>query len=98
MDLKEYIEKCGKSANKKGWVITWETLPLYLMCTLHELTDGFDRGWRDNKEEKMYEEIGDAFIRLFHICHDLDIPIEEILDKLIEENKTREYKHGHENI
>jgi len=98
LEIKELIEICGKSANKKGWKITWETLPLYLLCTLHELTDGFDKGWRNNNHDKMNEEIGDCFIRLFHICYDLEIPIEEILDRLIKENKERPFKHGHENL
>jgi len=98
MDLKEWVELCGKSANEKGWKVTWEQLPAYLLATLHELTDGFDRGWRDDNKEKMYEEIGDCLIRLFHIIHDLEIPIERILERIVEQNKKRPYKHGRKRI
>lgn len=98
MELKEYIKKCGRCANKHGWKVTWDNLSEYLMATLHELLDGWDRGWRDNNKDKMYEEVGDCLIRLFHICYDLDIPIEEILERLMKENKKRPFKHGHENI
>lgn len=94
MDLKEYVKKCGESANRKGWFIVWEDLPEYLMATIHELTDGFDRGWRDDLHDKMEEEIGDCLVRLFHICHDLDVDIETILQRLMEENEKRPHKHG----
>lgn len=95
MELKEYIKKSGESANRKGWKVTWETYPFYLLATIDELTDSFDRGWRDDNKEKAFEEIGDCLIRLFHIIHDLEIPIEEILARLMEENEKRPYKHGH---
>lgn len=98
MNLKDYIEECGKAANKKGWKVTWEDLPEYLICAIAELTDAHEKGWRDDKKEKVYEEIGDCFVRLFHICHDLDIPLEEILKKLMKNNERRAYKHGHKRM
>lgn len=98
MDLKKYVKLCGESANRKGWIITWLDLPQYLMATIHELTDGFDRGWRDDNKEKMQEEIGDCLVRLFHMCHDLDIDIETILQRIMEENEKRPFKHGHKRI
>ena len=96
--LEYYIEECGKEANLKGWEVTWEMYPAYLLATIDELSDSFDSGWRDNDKEKAFEEIGDCLIRLFHIIHDLNIPIEEILERLMEENKRRPYKHGHKRI
>ena len=95
MDLEEYVERCGKSANEKGWKVTWENLPTYILATIDELTDGFEKGWRDDQKDKMFEEIGDCLIRIFHICHDLEIPIEKILEWLMEENKRRPRLHGH---
>jgi NTP pyrophosphatase (non-canonical NTP hydrolase) len=97
-DLKWYIIKCGESANKKGWTVTWEDLPAYLMATIHEVTSGFDEGWRDDNKEKMAEEIGDCFIRLAHICHDLNIDLEEIVQRLMKENESRPFKHGRKRI
>jgi len=93
-----YIEECGKSANKKGWKVNWEMFPAYILATIDELTDSFEKGWRDDNKEKAWEEIGDCFVRLFHICHDLKIPLEEILERIMEENKSRPYKHGHKRI
>ena len=98
MDLREYIEICGKAANKKGWKINWETFPLYMALTAHEVLDAVDRGWRNDNKDKAFEEVGDAFVRLFHICYDLEIPIEMILEKILEENKKRPYKHGHKRL
>lgn len=94
MNLREYIKFCGESANRKGWFITWEHLPEYLMATIHELTEGFDSGWRDDNKAKMSEEVVDCLVRLFHIAHDLNIPVETILTRVMEENEKRPYKHG----
>jgi len=98
MDLKEYIKRCGESANRKGWKVTWDMFPAYLLATIDELTDSFESGWRDDNQEKAFEEIGDCLIRLFHIIHDLDIPIEDILERLMKENEERKYLHGHKRI
>jgi NTP pyrophosphatase (non-canonical NTP hydrolase) len=98
MDILEYVKRCGESANRKGWKVTWEEYPAYLLATIDELTDSFDSGWRDDNKAKAFEEIGDCLIRLFHIIHDLEIPIEEILNRLITENEHRPYKHNRKRI
>jgi len=98
MELEEYIKECGEAANEKGWVITWETLPRFLLATIDELTDAFESGWRDDKKEKANEEICDCLVRLFHICHDLEIPAEKILKRIMKNNKKRAYKHGHKRM
>jgi len=94
-NLKYYVSICGKAANNKGWKITWETLPEYLLSTIAELVDAHERGWRDDKKEKVEVEIGDCFIRLFHICHDLNIDIESVLETIIKNNEKRKHLHGH---
>lgn len=94
MELREHIRIAGEMANKKGWTVTWENYPQYLLAAIDELSDSFDSGWRDDNKEKAYEELGDCLVRLFHIIHDLEIPIEEILLRIYEENKKRPFKHG----
>jgi len=98
MELKEYVKRCGESANKKGWVIKWEDLPEYLLATIDELCDGFERGWRNDDQKPMETEIADCLVRLFHICHDLNIDIETVLQEIMKENESRSYKHGHKRI
>lgn len=98
VELKDLIKECGECANKHGWKVTWESYPEYILAAIDELMDSFERGWRNNNKEKAYDEIGDCFVRLFHYCHDLDIPLEDILKRLIKNNKKRSYKHGHKRI
>jgi len=97
-NLSYYIKRCGESANVKGWKINWHTYPQYLLATIDELMDSFERGWRNDNKKKAFIEIGDCFVRLFHICHDLEIPLEEILRKIMKDNERRKYKHGHARI
>ena len=98
MELKEYIKRCGESANKKGWYVTWESYPEYLLAAIDELMDSFERGWRNDDKAKAEKEIGDCFVRLFHYCHDLDIDIEHVLEILMRNNERRTFKHGHKRI
>jgi NTP pyrophosphatase (non-canonical NTP hydrolase) len=95
MELLEYIKICGESANAKGWKITWETFPIFMALTAHEVLDAVDKGWRNDNKEKAEDEIGDTFVRLFHICHDLNVDLESILKRIIKNNKKRQYHHGH---
>lgn len=48
----------------------------------------------DNWKEHFEEEVADIFIRLFHMVGDLDIDLEEILEKKMAYNKKRPYRHG----
>ena len=98
MELREYIKKCGESANRKGWNVTWEELPAFLMATIDELTDGFEKGWRDDKPDKMWTELGDCLVRIFHICHDQNVDMETILQRLMKNNEKRKKLHGHKRI
>lgn len=98
MELREYIKRCGEAANKKGWYVTWDDYPEYCLAAIDELSDSFEKGWRNDDKKKMEMELGDCFIRLFHYCHDLDIPMEEILTKIMKNNERRKYKHGHKKI
>jgi len=98
MELKEYIRLCGESANKHGWHVTWDDYPEYCLAAIDELMDSFEKGWRKNNKKKAEEEIGDCFVRLFHYCHDLDIPMEDILERIMKNNERRVYKHGNKRI
>ena len=97
-EIEILIKECGESANAKGWKITWETFPTYIALTAHEVLDSVDKGWRNDDKKKAFVEIGDTFVRLFHICHDLNIPLKEILKKIMKNNRKRKYRHGHVKI
>jgi len=53
--------------------------------------------FRDDDFEHFKEEIADEFIRLFHLCGDLHINIEEEIIKKMEKNKLRPKNHGRKN-
>jgi len=96
--LAYYIKECGEDAKKHGWHVTWDSYPEYILAAIDELMDSFEKGWRKDNKEKAFEEIGDCFVRLFHYCYDLNIPIEDILKRLMANNKRRAYKHGNKRI
>lgn len=56
--------------------------------------DGINKIHCDNWKEHFEEEIADTFVRLFHLCGDLEIDIEKVLEKKMEYNKKRPHKHG----
>jgi len=94
LELKDLIEECGKEANKKGWKVDWKSFPIYMALTAHEVLDSVDKGWRNDDRKKAMEEIGDTLIRLFHIIHDMNFPIEDELRRIMRNNKRREFRHG----
>jgi len=48
----------------------------------------------DNWRECFEEEVADIFVRLYHMCGDLGIDLEEILEKKMRYNKKRPFRHG----
>lgn len=56
--------------------------------------DGKNKIHCDNWREHFEEEIADVFIRLFHMCGDLEIDLEKILEKKMKYNKKRKFRHG----
>ena len=67
-----------------------------LMLVVTELSEAAEvyREQKKNWEEKFEEEIADTFIRLFHLCGDLEIDIEKAIRRKMEINRKRPYKHG----
>ena len=50
--------------------------------------------FNNNEKDCFEDEIADTFIRLFTLCDELDIDIEQHIQVKMAYNKTREYKHG----
>lgn len=63
-------------------------------CAQTTPNDGKHEIHCDNWKEHFEEEIADIFVRLFHMCGDLDIDIEKALEKKMKYNQERPYKHG----
>lgn len=98
ISLNYFVKQTTLNANKHGWKIEWnEKLPTYLMLIVTEISEAMEE-FRDDNKEKFNVEIADVLIRLFHLCGDLGIPIEEVLKKKMLLNETRDYHHGRKRI
>lgn len=91
--LEEYVREATEIANLKGFQVTWDNVPTYLMLVVTELSEAME-AWRDDDLKAFKEEIADALIRIFHMCGDLKIDISDAVRVKISVNRTRPYKHG----
>ena len=103
--IKELIEKATQIAHEHGWTIEWnkktidkKTLSVGDKISLchSELSEALE-AYRDDDIGEFSIEIADVFIRLFHLCGDLDIDIELYIVNKMELNKNRPFNHGRKN-
>jgi len=107
IDIKRLITDCAENANKHGWFILWDIKKIIrqdekikvlsigdALCLCHsELSEALE-AHRDDDIEQFSEEIADEFIRLFHLCGDLNIDIEKYIVLKMSKNKLRPINHG----
>lgn len=95
--LESLIKEAREIANSKGFHVTWENTPTYLMLTVTELAEAME-AWRDDDLEAFQEEVADTLIRIFHLCGDLGLKIAEAVKRKMEVNRTRSYRHGRRRV
>jgi len=78
---------------KKGFKTSWNNMPEKLMLVVTELSEAME-AYRHDDKKNFNEEIADTFIRLFDICGSIGINIEDEIEKKMEVNKQRPFKHG----
>ena len=78
---------------KKGFKTSWRNMPEKLMLVVTELSEAME-AYRHDDKKNFNEEIADTFIRLFDICGSIGIDIEDEVEKKMEVNKQRPFKHG----
>jgi len=103
--LNDIIVEAKYNANKHGWKILWNknvidkkvlSIGDALSLCHSELSEALE-DYRDDNKEHFKEEIADEFIRLCHLCGDLDIDIEEEIHKKMLKNRNRPLNHGRVN-
>ena len=78
---------------KKGFKTSWNNMPEKLILVVTELSEAME-AYRHDDKKNFNEEIADTFIRLFDICGSIGINIEDEIEKKMEVNKQRPFKHG----
>jgi len=108
MELRQLQSEIGEWAQRKGWTFADDEIPEKLMLVTTELAEAMEdfrvnnhgMGWneyRRDEKNKPYGfgiEIGDALIRLLHLCDDLDIDAQAMVEIKMAYNEKREYRHG----
>lgn len=95
--LEDFVKEAKEIANSKGFRVTWDNVPVYLMLVVTELAEAME-AWRDDNRESFREEVADTLIRIFHLCGDLDLNIPDAIKGKMEVNRKRPYKHGRKRL
>ena len=100
--ITKLIQNATENAHNHGWYIEWNRTSLNsgvlsvgeALALIHsEVSEALEEV-RDDNKDTFSIEIADVFIRLFHLCGDLNIDIEKAIETKMKKNTTRAKKHG----
>lgn len=100
MKINEYCEYAHSVASEKGWwddehgdpdsIYVINTKLLLINCEIAEAVEDL----RADDMNHFGEEMADVAIRLFDLCYHLGIDLEQQINRKMEINKKRSYRHG----
>jgi NTP pyrophosphatase (non-canonical NTP hydrolase) len=91
--INEYARFISRWREGKGFVTSWENMPMKLLLVVSEVSEATEDYRHDNREH-FAEEMADCFIRLMDITDALGIDIEAEIVRKMEKNAARPWAHG----
>lgn len=91
--INDYCREAHRIAKSKGWYdepVPLNTSLLLIHAEVSEAVEALRKGDWVNFEE----ELADIAIRLFDTCGNHDINLGQSIDKKMEKNRSRSYRHG----
>lgn len=108
MELKTLQSDIGAWAARKGWDFEEDQIPEKLMLICTEIAEAMEdfrvdnhgMAWNEYRRDNGNKPIGfgielaDAAIRILHLCDDLGIDLDAMIEVKMSYNEKREYRHG----
>jgi NTP pyrophosphatase (non-canonical NTP hydrolase) len=103
MNLKEMQKRCYSLASLKGWTEQPVPIPEQVALIHSEVSEALE-AWRDNQPQSWTDESGkpqglaseyaDILIRIGHYAEQLGIDLEYEVNRKLNYNMLRPYRHG----
>lgn len=92
--INQLVNEAYETAKSKGWHDQPREMGTRLALIHGEVSEAMEADRRHEGKDRVAEELADVIIRIFDLCGEEDIDLEEAVLKKMEYNKTRTYKHG----
>lgn len=91
--INQLCKEAFETAKSKGWHHEPRETGTLLALIHSEVSEALEAD-RKGDEEGFQEELADVCIRIFDLCGSKKIDLEGAIQKKMERNKGRSYKHG----